>query len=58
MTYRTGKAARMMAAAEAAFAGGHWESAVSRGYYAVYHLVVEVLAQRRRVHGGVGSTIP
>ena len=41
-----------MAAAEAANAGGHWESAVSRAYYAVYHLVVEVLAVKRRLHAG------
>lgn len=41
-----------MAAAEVANAGGHWELAVSRAYYAVYHLVVEVLAEKRRVHAG------
>jgi len=41
-----------MAAAEAALAGGHWESAISRAYYAVYHLVVEVLAAKRGIEAG------
>lgn len=57
MSYRVEKAERMMAAAEAANAGGHWESAVSRAYYAVYHLVVELLAENAGFMWGAGSTI-
>ncbi len=41
--WRMAKAQRFMAAAEAALALEDWETAVSRSYYAVYHLVVALL---------------
>jgi uncharacterized protein (UPF0332 family) len=38
-----------MLAAQRAFEGGDWETAVSRAYYAAYHSIVAVLEVRGRV---------
>ena len=40
------KAQRFLAAGQDAFRQGHWETSVSRAYYAVYHLVAAVLEAR------------
>jgi uncharacterized protein (UPF0332 family) len=41
--WRLEKAHRFLAAAEHAIEAGHWETAVSRSYYAAYHAVVALL---------------
>ena len=47
--FRIGKAQRFLAAGRLARDNQHWETCVSRGYYAIYHLVVAVLIVRRGV---------
>lgn len=47
--YRVEKADRFLQAAHLAYEHGHYETSVSRAYYAVFHLVAWVLLERRGV---------